>query len=110
MEHPPLYSDTDPRAMEVWLDLLRKVPPGDKLKAALDLSDLVFHMSETGVRIQHPRAESPEVFLRAAARHLGRDLLDCHGRSAGGVDTKKAAPAAGSAAPEACARWSTSQQ
>ena len=61
--------------MEVWLDLLRKMPPGDKLKLTLEFSELVFNLSETGVRIQYPRASSREVFLRAAARHLGRDLM-----------------------------------
>ena len=75
MDHPQPYSDTDPRAMEVWLDLLRKKPPGDKIATALDFSDFVFHMSEMGVRIQYPQATEREVFLRAAARHLSRDLM-----------------------------------
>lgn len=73
--HPEEFTDTDPRAMEVWLDLLRKMPAGDKLASVLDLSDFVFHLSEIGVRIHHPYADEREVFLRAAARHLGRDLM-----------------------------------
>jgi hypothetical protein len=75
MDHPQPYSDTDPRAMEVWLDLLRKKPPADKIATALAFSDFVFHMSEMGVRIQYPQATEREVFLRAAARHLSRDLM-----------------------------------
>ena len=43
---------------------------------------------------------------RAMSGHHAPRPAACHGRSGGGVDTKNAAPAAGSAAPEACARWS----
>ena len=75
MEHPQPYSDTDPRAMEVWLDLLRKMPAGDKLKLTLDLTRFALQMSEMGVRSRHPQADDREVFLRVAALHLGRDLM-----------------------------------
>ena len=75
MEHPQPYSDTDPRAMEVWLDLLRKMPPGDKLKLTLDLSHFAIQMSEAGVRSRYPYADDREVFLRTAALHLSRDLM-----------------------------------
>jgi hypothetical protein len=75
MEHPQPYSDTDPRAMEVWLDLLRKKPAGDKIKLTLDLSRFALQMSETGVRSRYPEAGEREVFLRTAALHLSRDLM-----------------------------------
>ena len=61
--------------MEVWLDLLRKMPPGDKLATTLALSDFARRLSETGVRMQYPEADDREVFLRTAARHLSRDLM-----------------------------------
>lgn len=75
MEHPQPYSDTDPRAMKVWRDLLGKMPPGDKLKVTLDLSHLALRMAEMGVRSLFPQADDREVFLRVAARHLDRDLM-----------------------------------
>lgn len=75
MEHPPPYSDTDPRAMQVWLDLLRRMPADEKIRAALSATQLVFAMSEMGVRLAHPDADDREVFLRTAARHLSRDLM-----------------------------------
>src|SRR5205823_12903876 len=31
VKHAPPYSDTDPKAMEVWLDLQRRMSPGEKL-------------------------------------------------------------------------------
>jgi hypothetical protein len=75
MEHPQPYSDTDPKAMEDWLDLLRKMPAGQKLMAVLAASHLVLQMYEAGVRLQYPEADDREIFLRVAARHLDRDLM-----------------------------------
>ena len=75
MDHPPPYSDTDPQAMEVWLDILRQKPPHDKIGTVLDLSQFALQMSEVGVRARYPKAGDREVFLRVAARHLSRDLM-----------------------------------
>ncbi|HEY7334095.1 MAG TPA: hypothetical protein VH639_04365 [Bryobacteraceae bacterium] len=75
MTHPEEYQDTDPRAMEVWLDLMRRTPAGEKLARSLDLSNLALKLSEAGVRLAHPSADEREVFLRAAARRLPRDLM-----------------------------------
>ena len=36
MTHPEEFTDTDPRAMEVWLDLQRRMPAGEKLAVAVD--------------------------------------------------------------------------
>jgi hypothetical protein len=75
MEHPLPYSDTDPKAMEVWLDLLRKMPPGRKIESVFALSRMAIQFSEAGVRMAYPDADDREVFLRIAARHLSRDLM-----------------------------------
>ncbi len=73
--HPPEFADTDPRAMEVWLDLLRRMTPGERLASALHLTELALQMSEAGVRAVYPQASDHEVFLRAAARRLPRELM-----------------------------------
>jgi hypothetical protein len=75
MEHPQPYSDTDPRAMEVWIDLQRRMPAGEKIASVLSASHLVLRMYEAGVRLQYPEASEREIFLRTAARHLSRDLM-----------------------------------
>lgn len=75
MTHPEEFTDTDPRAMEVWLELLRQKAPGERLAATLDLADLALKMAEAGVRKMHPQAPDREVFLRVAARHLPRELM-----------------------------------
>ena len=61
--------------MEVWLDLQRKMPAGEKLAAVLAASHLVLRIYEAGVRLQYPDISEREVFLRTAARHLSRDLM-----------------------------------
>jgi len=75
VNHPLPYSDTDPRAMEVWLDLLRRMPPGEKIAAVFATSQLMMQISEAGVRLAHPEADDREGFLRTAARRLSRDLM-----------------------------------
>jgi len=74
-KHPPEFTDTDPRAMEVWLDLLRKMTPGEKIAAVLNSAQFVLQMYEMGVRRLHPTASDAEVRARVAARHLPRDLV-----------------------------------
>jgi len=73
--HPPDYTDTDPRAMEVWLQLQREMNPADKLISILDASGLILQMYEAGVRLQYPGAGDREVLVRVAARHLPRELV-----------------------------------
>ena len=73
--HAPEFTDTDPRAMEVWLDLMRRMPAGEKLGATLNASQFLLQLYEMGVRRLHPDANDREVLLRVAARHLPRDLV-----------------------------------
>ncbi len=75
MIHPSEFTDTDPRAMEVWLDLLRRMPAGEKLGATLNASQFLLQLYEMGVRRLHPDANDREVLLRVAARHLPRELV-----------------------------------
>jgi len=75
MKHPPEFTDTDPQAMEVWLDLLRRMTPGERIAAAFDLTNFALQMNATGVRSAFPEADDREVLLRVAARHLPRDLM-----------------------------------
>ena len=75
MAHAPEFTDTDPQAMQVWLDLQRKMAPGDKLAAVLGASQLVLQMYEMGVRRQHPEADEAAVLRMVAARHLPSDLV-----------------------------------
>ena len=61
--------------MEVWLDLQRRMPPGEKLGAVLNASQFVLRLYEMGVRRAHPDADDREVLVRVAARHLPREMV-----------------------------------
>jgi hypothetical protein len=75
MRHPAEFTDTDPRAMEVWLELLRRKTPGERMTTALELTDFALRMAESGIRANYPDASEREIFLRAAALRLPRDLM-----------------------------------
>src|SRR6266567_1684114 len=61
-------ADTDPKAFEVLIELLRKMSPGDKLACVLNSSALWMRIAEDHVRKLYPEASDREVFLRSAAR------------------------------------------
>lgn len=75
MQHPRPYSDTDPAALAVWLNLLRSRSEGERLAALFELIGFAWEMAEIGVRLRHPHAGDREVFLRTAALHLSRDEM-----------------------------------
>ena len=70
-----VLADTDPKAMEVWLDLLRKKTPGEKLEMTFGLTEMIFGLQESAIRSKYPHATEREVFLRCAARRLDRDTM-----------------------------------
>ncbi len=68
-------NDTDPKVAEVLLALHRRMSPSDKVQAVFALTDMLLRFSEAGVRQVYPAASDREVFLRAAARRLGRETV-----------------------------------
>jgi hypothetical protein len=73
--HPEEYTDTDPKVMDAWVEIQRRMSPGDKLGAVLGASQLVLQAYEMGVRDLFPNATDEEVLRRVAARHLPRELM-----------------------------------
>ncbi len=74
-DHPREFQDTDPAAMEVWIEMLRSKTAGEKLAAALELSGLAMELARAGERMRHPGASERQVFLRSASRWLDRDQM-----------------------------------
>jgi hypothetical protein len=68
-------ADTSPEAWQVWLDLVRKMTPAERLQRALELSNTVRELAIAGIREQHPGASEREIFLLFAQRQLGDDLF-----------------------------------
>ena len=69
------YSDTDPKALEVFLECQRRMTAAEKVQGILDLTQMVFDTAKAEIRRQHPEIDEREVFLRAAARHLDRETM-----------------------------------
>jgi len=69
------YSDTDPKALEVFIDLQRKMTPGQKIASVFQMNEAVRRIRETRERKLYPRANDREIFLRIAAYHLDRDTM-----------------------------------
>ena len=68
-------ADTSPAAWKVLLDLMRKMPPEEKLARAVQLSAAVRKAGEAGIRQAYPDASEEEIFRRVARRQLGDDLF-----------------------------------
>ncbi len=75
MKHSEPYSDTHPKALEVFLSLQRQMTPAQKVSLVFNLTTMVLRLSEAGVRMDYPQADEREVFLRAAARRLDRETM-----------------------------------
>lgn len=73
--HPEEFADTDPGVIEVWMDLLSRKTPGERIAMAFELSDFAVRVAESGVRARYPEASEREIFLRSAALRLPRDLV-----------------------------------
>jgi hypothetical protein len=67
-------SDTSPEAWRVFLDLVRRATPGERMQRALELSDMVRAFAEAGMRQRYPGAGEREIFLRMAQLYLGEEL------------------------------------
>jgi hypothetical protein len=67
--------DTNPRALEVFFELQRRRTVAEKLRDVFELSEWMIRNAEAGVRLRYPQAAEREVFLRAAALRLPRDLM-----------------------------------
>ena len=72
---PDFVRDTDPKALEVFYEIQRRRSMGEKLNDVFELTDMMIQLAETGVRMRNPGISEREVFLRAAALRLPRDLM-----------------------------------
>lgn len=67
--------DTSPEAWKLYLDLVRKMTPSEKLRRTLEFSDSVRRLAMAGMRQRYPNADEREIFLRVAQVVLGRELF-----------------------------------
>lgn len=69
-------ADTSPEAWNVWLDLIRKMTPAERLHGTFEYFAFVRNLAESTLRSKYPEATGREIFLRAARQRLGADLFE----------------------------------
>ena len=69
------YSDTDPRAMEVFLARQRAMTAAEKIAAVFQQNELLRSMAEARERQLHPQASEREIFFRVTAHRLDRETM-----------------------------------
>ena len=69
------FADTDPAALAIYLRLHREMSPGQRLARVFELCDLQQSLQMANVRATYPQAGEQEIFLRVAARRLGREVM-----------------------------------
>jgi hypothetical protein len=69
------YSDTDPRALAVFIECQRRMTASEKLQAVLGWNRMLFEMVRAEIRRLHPLADEREIFLRTAARRFDRETM-----------------------------------
>ena len=67
--------DTTPEAWKVLMDLIRQMPPEERLQRCIELSEAVRLAAEAGLRETYPQASEGEIFLRSARQKLGPELF-----------------------------------
>jgi hypothetical protein len=67
--------DTTPEAARVQLEIYRRMPPGQRLRLVLALSDSLRAVVAAGVRTRHPEFNAQEVKLSVARLTLGEELF-----------------------------------
>jgi hypothetical protein len=75
MQKHEWYSDTDPRALEVFLARQRTMTATEKIEAVFQQNELLRSLSEARERQLHPNATDREIFLRVVAHRLGRETM-----------------------------------
>jgi hypothetical protein len=65
--------DTSPEAWEVYLGLMERMSPEEKLQRTFEFSTMVRNLAQAMLRSEYPLASEREIFLREARQRLGAD-------------------------------------
>jgi hypothetical protein len=69
------FEDTDPKALAFFIDLYRKMTPGERVARVFEMTAFQEGLQRSSVRSMYPDAGEREVFLRVAARRLDRETM-----------------------------------
>ena len=68
-------ADTTPEAWRVFLEIQRRMSPGEKLARTLEFSETLRRLAEAAMRRRYPQAAEHEIFLRVTRQNLGGELF-----------------------------------
>jgi hypothetical protein len=69
------YEDTDPKALEVFIELHRQMTPGERVARVFEMTAFQEGLQRSSVRSMYPYAGEREIFLRVASRRLDRETM-----------------------------------
>lgn len=69
------FADTDRKTLAVFIELHRRMTQAERLAQVFELYEFQQALQEAEIRSRFPNATEREVFLRVAARRLGRELM-----------------------------------
>jgi hypothetical protein len=69
------YSDTDPKAFEVFLASQRWMTPSENIRAVFERNRIIQALAEAQERENYPQPDDRGVFLRVLARRLDRETM-----------------------------------
>jgi hypothetical protein len=69
------FPDTDPKALEVFIELQRKMPIEEKTAGVFQMNEMLWRTTEAHERELHPEASDREIFLRVASHRLDRETM-----------------------------------
>ena len=69
-------ADTHPRAMEVWLEALRALTPGEKLRLVFELNGFMHNAAVRQIRNQYPGIADYDMLRELASRRYGQELAE----------------------------------
>lgn len=75
MQKHEWYSDTDAKALEVFIAKQRSMSPAEKIRAVFDQNKFLRAVVEGQERQLHPHADDREIFLRVLAHRLDRETM-----------------------------------
>jgi hypothetical protein len=69
------HEETDPKALEAFIELHRRMTPGERVARIFEI--VAFHeaLLESSVSSMYPDADEREIFLRVAAKRLDRETM-----------------------------------
>jgi hypothetical protein len=76
MTAPYQVADTDPQAIEVWLDALRRLTPGEKMRLVLEMIEFTHQLALRQIREECLGISERDMLRELATRRYGRELAE----------------------------------